>query len=566
MINRTQRSQPFPINITGSSTFGRYPKMSSEKTINMFVSDNWMVPYAGYKSVLHSSDFGNAVEGRAIHTSTKLNKLVAIFDNRVYLIDLTFDQLNHNITFSSVVQIGLLQTSRGICYITENNKPQIVISDNHLIYFYDPTLTPHFQVAKRNATDPISFTPGFIDFHDTYILCAASNDTFEGGANNTWRLGTIDPVTKRLVFEDDSATVGLLQTKPDNTQAVVRFPSRGNMVFVMGKTVAEPWFDVGYQLFPYQRSPSFNVDYGCLNPATIASVDENVAWLAQNEKSGPIIVYSDGGTPKKITTDGIDYFMSQMQNPSDSRAFMYRQDGHLFYHINFYTDNLSLFYDFNTQKFYHASDENGHFFIADAIAFFNNQYYFVSHKNANLYAFDTVYTTYDGLEIPRTRICRSARLPSQEYFIANDVGFTIEMGETPYQRQVDGPIYLITQDGKKLITQGDSIFMSTQNNFLLESQDDFNFIYNQVDPNFFAFLIANQPDVFQVLPRVDLAISIDGGVEFSSQLPYTLNPPGVRKNKLLWWNLGAANDFVCMFNFWGLGRFVAYDGILNIRQ
>ena len=62
--------------------------------------------------------------------------------------------------------------------------------------------------------------------------------------------------------------------------------------------------------------------------------------------------------PEKITTDGIDYVLSQLTNPSDSQGFIFRQDGHLIYHINFYTDNLSLFYDFNNKKFFHASDHN----------------------------------------------------------------------------------------------------------------------------------------------------------------------------------------------------------------
>ena len=123
----------------------------------------------------------------------------------------------------------------------------------------------------------------------------------------------------------------------------------------MGSIVTEAWFDTGAQLFPYQRNNQFNIDYGCLQPATVAYMDEFVVWLAQNEKSGPIIVYSNGGMPQKITTDGIDYLFSTLQNPQDSQAFLYRQDGHLFYHINFYSDNLSLFYDFMTQKFYHAS-------------------------------------------------------------------------------------------------------------------------------------------------------------------------------------------------------------------
>lgn len=579
MLNRSQHSKEVAINIVGSSVFGRYPKISIEKTYNMFESDQWMVPYAGYKSVIQSSTFGNAAKGRAIYTSTKLNRLVAIYDNRVYLIDLFFDQNSLHTFDQTVIQIGTLQTSSGICYITENNKPQIVISDNVNIYFYDPSLTPAqggtFQVATANGIDPINFKPGFVDFHDTYILCAATNDqTYAPPATNTWRLGTIlssippDPVNDgKLVFPSDNAHVGLLQTKPDNTKAVVRFPSKGNVIYVMGEVVSEPWFDAGLQGFPYQRSSSYNIDYGCINPSTIAATDTLVAWLALNEKSGPIIIYSNGSDFNKITTDGIDYLFSQLQAPDDSRAFIYRQDGHLFYHINFYTDNLSLFYDFNTKKFYHASDEKGNVFIADQVAFFNNQYYFVSSKSGNLFAFDTIFTTYDGAEIPRIRICKPIRLASQEYFIANDVGFTIEQGHDPYQRELNGVIYLITEDGKKIITESGTIFILTELGDFIEFEDGSGDLLDESSLPFGSdFLILEENLVLYVPPRVDLSISIDGGESFSSKWPYYINNLGRRKNKLLWWRLGAANDITCMFEFWGLGRFVATDGIMNVRQ
>lgn len=585
MITRGQNFKAIPLNIVGSSTFGRYPKISIEKTYNMFISDNWMVPYAGYQ-VVPNFTLGNA--GRGIHTSTKLNKIVAVVDQNVWLIDIFFDQ-NQDMTFdASKTLIGTLDTFEGVVYITENNKPQIVISDSVNIYYYDPTLTPSFQIAFADTNSPptpIAFTPGFIDYHDTFILAAATNDMqYTPPANNSWRLGIIDGSTGKLIFPGTASslspsTSGLLETKPDNVQAVIRVPSCGNMILVMGETVGEPWYDVGYQLFPYQRSNSYSIDYGVASAASIASLDSIVAWLAVNEKSGPIIMYTTGGAPKKITTDGIDYLFSQLSNPSDCQAFMYRQDGHLFYHINFYTDNLSLFYDFNTDKFYHASDQNLNHFIANEVAFFNNQYYFLSNQNGFLYAFDTIFTTYqspDALgniitnEIPRFRSCAPVRLPSQEYFIANDVGFTIEQGEIPYQQQDLGVIFWITQDSKFVITQGNSIFIVSQDNNFLITQDGKYIVSQQTDSTDFDFLIFNQHantgSGSLSLPRVDLSISIDGGEAFGSDFPYVLNPPGVRKNRLYWWQIGLANDLVCLFKFWGMGRFVAWNGIVNIRQ
>lgn len=556
MIQRGQNFKPMPLNIVGSSIFGRYPKISIEKTVNMFISDQWLVPYAGYQ--ISIPNLGK--EGRGVYTSTKSGRIVAVFDNKVFLINLFFDQSLSRSFDTSAIQIGKLITNTGVVYITENNKPQILISDNLGLYIYDPTLSPTFQQVPN-----LAFVPGYVSFHDTYFLCAASQDNFYApAATNTWRLSQQND---GMTWLNDSASIGLLQTKADKTQAITRFPSKGNLILVLGQVVTEFWKDTGAQLFPYQRSAQISIDYGCLSPATVVEMDEMVVWLAANEKSGPIIMYTTGGMPEKITTDGIDYLFSQLTNPADSRAFIYRQDGHLIYHINFYTDNLSLFYDFNTKKFFHACDENLNYFIASQVAYFNNQYYFVSKNNGNLYAFDTIYTTYDGAEIPRIRTCKNIRLPSQEYFILNDIGFTIESGETDWQQQSTGPINLITQDGHKLITQGSPIFLKTQDDNFLVLQTGDNILSQQVDPTGFDYLISEQNGVLYSTPRVDFSISIDGGASFGSDFSYNLPPIGQRKNRLMWWQCGAANDLVPQFKFWGLkSRFVVTDGIANIRQ
>ena len=539
----------------------------------MFMSDKFMVPYSGYAIGITAANFISSLEGRAIFTSTKFNDLVVVEGSSVFLVNITYSQSQGKVTFFQVIKIGTLQTQTGVVYIAENNKPQIGFSDGTAFYVYDPNPKMGHQVFEAV---PLSFTPGYLTFHDTYFILAASNDTFyTPPANNTWRLSGQNDGT---IWNNDSASIGLLQTKPDNVQAVVRFPSKGNMIFVMGSIVTEAWFDTGAQLFPYQRNNQFNIDYGCLQPATVAYMDEFVVWLAQNEKSGPIIVYSDGGMPKKITTDGIDYLFSTLQNPADSQAFLYRQDGHLFYHINFYSDNLSLVYDFSTEKFYHACDQNLNYFIASEVAFFNNQYYFITKNNGNLYVFDTEITTYQDTdsngniithEIPRIRTCANIRTPDQNYQIVNDIGFTIESGETDYEQQSLGEIILITQDGNILVTQGGTPVLVTQDGNDLIAQDGTLFITQQNTGNPPAWLIAQQKANTGFgnlsLPHVDLSISTDGGASFGNEWAYYLPAIGHRKNRLMWWQIGIVNDFVPQFKFWGMGRFVVTDGIANTR-
>ncbi len=661
-VGRGNNFKSIDLNVVGSSVYGIYPKVSAERTYNLWMSQGFMVPYPGYKIGIPSSNFNGAKEGRALYASVKLNLIFAVFDNMLYQISLTYDHIGATITNSEVSPIGELQTSSGVCYIAENNKPQILISDGTALYVYDMSKTqttieataatspnhiitlssyteldigdpitfsvsgggvlptgltagvtyyvsatnfspdvPSFSLAA-NPTDAylgtprvsfsdvgtapfyvntlgpfqkpeIDFVPGYITFHDTYFLCAASSDAYYAPvANNTWRLSAQN---NGNLWPDTSQTIGLLETKPDNTQAVVRFPSKGNMILVMGSAVTEFWFDTGAQLFPYQRTNQGSIDYGCLNPATVAFLDEIVIWLAHNEKSGPIIMYTTGGEPEKITTDGIDYQLSEINNPQDAQGFLFRKNGHLFYHLNFYSDNISFVVDINTKKIYNACDQNLNYYAMGQVVWYNNQYFSVTKNDGNFYIFDTIFTTYQWIdkgenvitsEIPRMRICQNIRLPSQDYFIVNDAGFTIESGETNYQMQDRGPIYLHTVSDDQLVTvaHGHDRLITVDGDYLVTMDGDL--LITAQESTDVDNLIAMQDDIVSVTPRVDMSISYDGGATFGQDFPYILPGIGYRKNRLMWWQLGIGNDVVFQFKFWGIGRWVCTQGLVNIRQ
>ena len=110
----------------------------------MFMSDSWMVPYSGYEIAIAAGILGNGTEGRALHTSTKLNRLIGVFNANVYLINISFDQRTRRVISSQAIKIGEPQTSSGVVYISENNKPQALLSDGTSLYIYDQTLTPSF--------------------------------------------------------------------------------------------------------------------------------------------------------------------------------------------------------------------------------------------------------------------------------------------------------------------------------------------------------------------------------------------------------------------------------------
>lgn len=462
--------QAIPLDIVGSTVFGRYAKISNEQTWNMIISDDFLVPYAGYKKVTEIIDKGT---GRGIFNSTRLGKLICVVDEGVYVV-------TANLTPN---RIGTLDTENGDVYIDENDAEQIAICDRQNIYIYNYNLSTFQKVI----TD---FIPTYVCFHNGYFISPVLNKP-------EWRLSEVND---GYTWPASGGFVGEFQTKPDNVKAVVRVPSKGNLIVVMGATVTEPWLDTGgteTNIFPYQKITSFNMDYGCLNAATIATSDKYIVWLGVNEKSGPIILVSDGGSIEPITTDGISFKFAQLKSPEDAYGFLFKQDGHLIYQLTFTTDNYSLAYDFNTQKFFNVSDENQNRHIAKEVVYFNNAYYFLSFTNGDLYDFNSNYVTLDGATCPRIRITKNHRDSDTSRKIINEVVFPIEEGTT------------------------------------------------------------------EALQRVDLALSKDGGVNFGNFNGIDLKPLGRRRNIMRWWNLGMCNEFTCMFQFWGNGRFIVTNGVIR---
>lgn len=396
-----------PLDIVGSTKFGFYPKISIEQTFNMLVSDGWLVPYAGYKKIATINPGG---QGRGIFNSAKYDHMIIVIDNVVYTV-------NKNL---SVTKIANIDTFNGDVFMDENNANQIAICDKQNIYIFD-------YVANTFAKASINFLPGYISFQDGYFISVDLKSP-------KWRLS--DP-NQGLSWPDDAQHVGGFQTKPNLPLAAIRVPGKGTLLYVFGSTVVESWSDVGYQLFPYQKNQYVNIDYGCVNAATIAPNEDILVWVGVNEKSGPVIMYSTGGNPHQISNDGINFRLAKLTEPSNCYGFLFKQDGHTIYQVTWPADNFSLAYDFTTSSFFTLTDQRMNAHIAKRVVSFNNSYFFVSFIDGNLYEMGSKYTTYDGDEIPRVRVCKNIRMPNQDRFVVDNVTFTMEQGAANDMQRVD---------------------------------------------------------------------------------------------------------------------------------
>lgn len=467
--------QEIPIKIVGGTNFARYPKMTNEKTLNMLVTQAGdiatLVDSAGYCNVINF--FPTGEPRGALFNSTRLNSLITVIGNNVFLIDNAFNYR----------EIGKLDTFSGPVYIAENLASQIAIVDGLAVYIYNYSAETFTKII---ITDSL---PSYISFLDTYFIITDSNTGF-------WQISNSNDGTTY-----NPLMIAYLQTAADQLQAVIPL---NRTLWVMGKKVSELWNDnpTGYNAsgvgnpvsFPFQRNNSISINYGVLSIPTICSGFQLLVWLAFNDTSGPTVVFTTGGNPEELSTDGLDYFLKNVINfPQESWATLRKENGHVIYQLTFTnpSDNVSIQYDFSSKLWSNASDENQNHHIMKNLTFFNNDQYFINFDSTNpgLYLLDSQITTFDGSLIPRLRVCPPIRF-GDETFIVRNIELQMEQGNPA----------------------------------------DFRYI--------------------------DLSISKDGGERFGNWVRNEMLPTGYRKGVVNFWNLGLSNDLRLQFMFLSPGRMV----------
>lgn len=528
----TPGATEIPVRIVGSSIFGRHPIISDERTWNMFISDDWLLNFAGYEQAVEI--LGTGIEGRGLFHSTRGNFLLAVLGANVYRID---DNLGFSFLFS-------IATVEGEVFMDENLSSQIAIVDgSNTAYIYNYTTESVGQVVWDYGTGGTTFTPNYVTYQNTYFIFGNGDNTTSGSQWFVYKSG-FNPTTLADPLKLSWVQTLTLQTKPDFAKACIRIPSHGNNLLVLGSTVAEIWTNVaGIQI--YQRQSSINIDYGVASVSTIAASDDMIAWLGINEKSSPAIMVMTGGQAQRISTDGIDYLLSGVKSPEKSTAMFYRQDGHVFYILTFFdeADNFSIMYDFTTNKFFDITDWNFTYHPARQMAYFNNEIYFVSLKQGSLMRISTNLTSIstdiqNEYEIPRIRKCDTYRLPGSDRFIVNQFSFTIENGveqNVDYQFECDG--YILGE-------------VSGQ---IMYSEDDLPLLVE-----------GGSCQIYR--PRIDVSLSKNGGETYGNAVPYYMHPTGMYKNQPRYNKLGEANQFTIQMRFWGFGAVVAANGKLEVYQ
>lgn len=543
----TTDSQEKPVRIVGSSVFGRYPTISSERTYNMFVTssgdgeEEWLANFPGFQAV--RALVAGGAEGRGFFRSVRGNFVLAVAGGNVYRIN----QLS-----SVPTLLGTIPTTTGEVFFDENLSAQICFVDGQVAYIYNyEEASGAFSAAVyNNVPGTTQFQPNYVTYQNTYFIFGNALQTNFGSQWVIFQTGTDG--TLGNAYDLNWVQTLALQTKPDFAKAVIRIPGRGNNVLVFGTTVAEIWSNIGGQIV-YQRNSSINIDFGTPSVATIAANDQVVAWLAINEKSAPALMAMEGGSASRISTDGLDYLLETVKFPGSSTAILYRQAGHTFYILTFFhpSDNFTIMYDFTTKRIYDLTDWDFTAFPARQMIFFDHKNYFLSYKDGTIYEISSDITVYDLFandpsetvdlvyEIPRVRLTNTFRVSNRpESYKVKMFTFIMESGTTA--NAYNDPVcfgYILNE-----VTDG-----------IIYTEDDLPILVEG------GYCYLNKP-------RVDLTISKNGGITFSNTVSYELKATGDYQNQPRFNNLGYAQQITYQLRFWSTGRTVVKNGTMEVGQ
>lgn len=401
---------PVPIDLLKGHDPSVYRQAGNNQLQNLFISNNALFPTAGRERLTFNGEevtFGNRV--RAIYSSVLLNSILVVSDTLVFSYDPTTNRKDI-LNFSNPLQNDsvLVTVVEGQFISNTQNKKQIAICEYGAQLFIYDVDTKDFS----KVTLPDGVLPGMVIFFDNFFIINDVN-------TNRFYISSINDGTVWAPLDFSqirSKTVGITSLE--------------TQLLIFGRDLTEVFYNAGTTPFPFQPTTTISYEFGLLAPESLASSFGIVCWLAQNKNTSPIIVYTDGSGIKPISTENIDtIFIDKIQNVEDCRGFLFQENGHTFYTLTFFSDNVTLSYDFHTNKFTLITEETVmRSSVLGVINFKNNNYAFTENSKY-LYRYGTEYLSNDGELIERaiitdTYISSNTSMP----FCINKLSLNMQQG------------------------------------------------------------------------------------------------------------------------------------------
>jgi hypothetical protein len=222
---------------------------------------------------------------------------------------------------------GTLLQSSGIVSIAENGL-QLAICDGVTVYILTYGTNVFAKVADVDL--PVS---GTITFLDGYFIVN------QVGSGKFYISG---------LYDGTSWTALGFATAESSPDTLLRVYNALGQLWLLGDTTTEIWTTTT-TTFPFQRIAGGKLTVGILAPHTAVEVDNALFWLGKDQFGKGIVYRSQSVAPQRISTEPIELLIQAATDLTNIRAFVYQQQGHVFYVLTGGGLETSLVYDLTTQ-------------------------------------------------------------------------------------------------------------------------------------------------------------------------------------------------------------------------
>jgi hypothetical protein len=201
----------------------------------------------------------------------------------------------------------------------------------------------------------------------------------------------------------DALDISTSEGSPDDIVAVL---SENRNLWLFNEKTTEVFFNSGNADFPFERIQGAYIEQGCCAPFSVAKIANTVLWLGRDNDGQGVVYKAQGYQPQRVSTHAIEQAIQGYGDISDANAYVYQENGHHFYVLNFTNADTTWVYDFSTNMWHERVYTNQGALErhrANYHAFAYSSHVVGDYENGKLYKLSSSVYADNGAEITRRR-------------------------------------------------------------------------------------------------------------------------------------------------------------------
>jgi hypothetical protein len=208
-------------------------------------------------------------------------------------------------------------------------------------------------------------------------------------------------------FTWDALDFTTVDGNPDNLVSLIS--DSGNL-WLFGDRSVEVWSNTGNALFPFERISGAIINTGCAAAQTVQKFDNTIAWLGVDTQGRGVVWKANGYSAQRLSNQAIEAKIATAVDFTESYAWVYHEQGHVFYCLQVKGLNTTLVYDgatgmWHERQFYNSATSTYEQHRGSCHTFFAQKNIIGDRITGDLYSQSLNEYSYNGEEIRRIRVC-----------------------------------------------------------------------------------------------------------------------------------------------------------------